>query len=248
MTGGPPWMLCRQQRPDAAERLYCFPHSGGSSGEFLFWSDDLPGFEIWGAQPPGRGSRLAEDPFTSMTDLVQALADEAEFTGPYALFGHSLGAAVAYELTLALRERGRELPRRLYLSAHEAPHLHVPDPALAELDDATLMAEVELRYAPVPEELRDDPDWWELVLDALRADMRIVAGYRPTKAAPLPCPIIAMGGTTDPVVRAADLAAWSAYTTDLFELRMFEGDHFYFREQHHDVHRLLAADLARSAR
>ncbi|MBC3842411.1 thioesterase [Streptacidiphilus sp. 4-A2] len=110
MTGRSPWLLCREPRPQARMRLYCLPHSGGSAGEFLFWADGLPGYEVWGVQPPGRGERIEEEPYTAMPELVRALADEAEFTGPYALFGHSLGAAVAYELASELRARGRELP------------------------------------------------------------------------------------------------------------------------------------------
>ncbi len=248
MTGRSPWLLCRERRPEATTRLYCFPHSGGSAGEYLFWSDDLPGYEVWGGQAPGRGSRMAEEPFTAMPELVKAIAGEVEFTGPYALFGHSLGAVVVYELTLELRARGRALPERLYLSAHEAPHLHRPDPSLLRLDDEALLAEVEQRYDPVPEELRDDPDWLEMLLEGLRADVSIVAGYRPTPAEPLPVPIIAMGGTTDPTVTRDALDAWRAYTTEAFELRMYHGSHFYFREQHHDVHRHLAADLGRPTR
>lgn len=243
-AGGSRWLLRRTPRPDAAIRLYCFPHSGGSAGEFLFWSDDLPDYEVWGAQPPGRGSRLGERPFTSMPELVRAIADEAEFTAPYALFGHSLGAAAAYELALELRKRGRPLPQRLYVSSHEAPHLHRTTPSSPAPDDATLLAELESQYGPVPEELRDDPQWRALTLDGLRADLHIVATYQPTPADPLPCPIVAMGGTRDAAVTQDELAAWRAYTAGDFELRMFAGGHFYFREEHHGIQRHFAADLA----
>jgi surfactin synthase thioesterase subunit len=240
--------LCRMRRPDAAWRLYCFPPSGGSAGEFLFWSDALPDCEVWGAQLPGHGSRIDEEPHTRMSALVEAVADEVELIPPYALFGHSLGATVVYELALALRARGRPLPQRLYLSAHEAPHLRRPDLALPLLDDAALLVEVEQQYGPLPEELRDDAEWCALMLRGLRADLRIVADYQPSQAAPLPCSIVAMGGTQDPAVTQEDLAAWRSYTTDAFELRMFAGGHFYFREHQHDIRRHFAADLARPAR
>jgi surfactin synthase thioesterase subunit len=239
-----PWLLCRTRRPTAAVRLYCLPYSGGSAGEFLFWSDALPDFEVWGVQPPGRGSRIEDQPFTSMPDLVAALADEVKPEPPYVLFGHSLGAAVSYELVLALRARGLPLPERLYLSAHRAPHLTRPGGKLADLNDDALLAEIEDQNDPLPAELRDDPDWRELTLGGLRADLRIVDTYAPGQSDPLPGPVIVMGGTQDPTVSEADLRAWRPCTTGTFELRMFAGGHFYFREHLDDIHRQFTADLA----
>jgi surfactin synthase thioesterase subunit len=248
MTGRSPWLLCRLRRPDAASRLYCFPHSGGSAGEFLGWSDALPDREVRGVQAPGHGGRVDEEPPTTMAALIGAMVDEVDLVPPYDLFGHSLGAAVAYELTLALRERGRPLPRCLYLSAHEAPHVHRRDPSLALGTDDALLDELEAQLGPVSRDLRDDPDWRALVLGTLRADLRIAAGYRPTVADPLPCAVVAMGGTEDRVASRAGLTAWRAHTTETFELRMYAGGHFYFREHEHDVLSHLAADFARTAR
>jgi surfactin synthase thioesterase subunit len=176
------------------------------------------------------------------------MVDEVDLVAPYDLFGHSLGAAVAYELTVALRAHHRPLPRCLYLSAHEAPHVHRSDPSLPRQADDALLDEVEEQFGPVPPDLRDDPDWRALVLGTLRADLRIAAGYRPSAADPLPCAVVAMGGIEDKVVTKEGLAAWEAYTTESFRLRMFAGGHFYFREHHHDVLRHLSADLARTAR
>lgn len=230
------WLLRRTLRPHAARRLYCLPHAGGSAGEFLHWASHLPDVEVWGVQPPGRGHRLDDEPYTAMADLVRALADEVEFEPPYALFGHSLGAAVAYELTLALRERGRPLPEQLVVSAHEAPHLHVGDPAPCDLDDLALLEELEQRHGPVPPELRDDAEWRELVLTGVRADLRIVADYVATPAAPLPCSIVALGGADDDIPES-DLTAWAACTSGEFVHRLFPGGHFYFRENPDDLDR-----------
>ncbi len=243
MTSESPWLLCRRPNPGAAARLYCIPHAGGTAGEFLFWSDALRHCEVRGVQPPGRGSRMDDQPFTKMSDLVQAMAQEIQLIPPYALFGHSLGAAIAYELVLALRERGRPLPARLYLSAQAAPHLHQPEPSAPLLDDTALLAEAEQQFGPAPAELRDDPDWPALMLDGLRADMCVLASYQPLPTEPLTCSIVVMGGTDDPTTTREDLAAWNPYTTGTFEVRTFTGDHFYFREHHHEICRDFAADL-----
>jgi len=237
------WLLRRHKRPEAPVRLYFFPHSGGSAGEYLRWSDDLPDVEVFGVQTPGRGSRLDEEPHNRMEDLVDALATGVDFSGPCAFFGHSLGAAVAYELAVVLRDRGLVGPRRLYLSAFEAPHTRRSDRDLHALDEPSLIAAVEELYGPLPPEIHEDLEWRRLVLGGLRADLEIVDTYHYTATAPLDCAITALGGTED-LVAEDDLAAWDRYTTGAFGLRMFAGDHFYFREQHHDVLRFLAADLA----
>ena len=239
----PRWLLRRHRRPEAPLRLYFFPHSGGSVGEYLRWSDDLPDVEVFGVQTPGRGSRLDEAPLTRMDDLVEALASEVKFGAPYAFFGHSLGAAVAYELAVALRDRGLPGPRRLYLSAHEAPHLRRQGESMHRLDEPSLIAAVEEQYGPLPPEIHEDAEWRGLVLGGLRADMEIVHTYRHTPTAPLKCAITALGGTND-FVAEHDLAAWDRYTTGAFALRMFAGDHFYFQEHYGDVLRFLVADLA----
>ncbi len=237
------WLLCRHRRPEAAMRLYCFPHSGGSAGEYLRWADQLPDVEVWGLQLPGRGNRIGDTPLTTMSSLVQSLLAEVDFGRPYAFFGHSLGALVAYETARALRQRGIAGPEALLLSAYGAPHLHRPGPAMHELDGPSLLLAVEQEFGPLPDELREDPELFELVLTGLRADLAIVATYQSTSAEPLACPVVVLGGRDDQDTEP-DLAAWSRYTTGRFDLRMFPGDHFYFREHLNDVLSLLGRSLA----
>jgi surfactin synthase thioesterase subunit len=143
-----------------------------------------------------------------------------------------------------LRARGLPLPERLYLSAHRAPHLTRPGGKLASTDDDALLAEIEQQNGPLPAELRADPDWRELALGGLRADLRIVDSYQSGQSDPLPGAVIAMGGAQDPTVSEADLRAWRSCTTGTFELRMFSGGHFYFREHLDDIHRQFTTDLA----
>ncbi|MFJ6573342.1 thioesterase II family protein [Streptomyces sp. NPDC091292] len=239
----PRWLLCRERRAAARLRMYCFPHSGGSPGEYLRWSDALPGVEVWGVQFPGRGSRLDEPPVPDMERLVTELVSEAGFEGPCVFFGHSLGALVAYETALALRERGLPGPVRLYLSAYRAPHLHEPGPDLSRLHGPGLIAAIESRHGPLPDEVKSDPDLRELLLPALKADLTVVATYRPAPyMRPLDCPLTVLGGHDDEE-SGERLTAWRRYTTGHCDVRSFPGDHFYFRENTDDFLRFLGADL-----
>jgi surfactin synthase thioesterase subunit len=228
-TSKPRWLLCRTRRPAAALRLYCFPHSGGSPGEYLRWADALPPqIELWGVQPPGRGSRSGEKPFTDMAALVDAFVSEADLVAPYAFFGHSLGAAVAYETARAARRSTGGGPVHLVVSGYPAPHVPRSPLPLDVVTGPGLLAAVEQRYGPVPPEIRDDPATLDMYLDGLRADMCIVATYAHLPGTPLSCPLTVLGGTDD-AETPDGLSAWRAYTTGRFTQRMFPGGHFYFR-------------------
>lgn len=235
------WLLCRVPRPAALIRLYCFPHSGGSPGEYLRWADDLPGIEVHGVQLPGRGSRLGEKPYTDMRELVAALAAELPVRAPYAFFGHSLGALVAYELARTLRERGGG-PGHLIVSAYQAPHLPRQRPPLHALPDAELLEAVLTDNADLPAELRDDPDFVEGVLTAYRADLTVVETYRPTSGPPLPIPITVLGGIDDDG-GVGLLADWRTHTTARFVLHLLPGGHFYLRQERASVLRLIDQTL-----
>lgn len=241
----PRWALCRARDDSAALRMYCFPHSGGSPGEYMRWSDRLPGTEVWGVQLPGRGSRLGEPPFMNMTDLVDAVVAGLDFTGPYVLFGHSLGALVAFETAHAMHDRGLPGPRALLLSGTAAPHVLRPFPSLSDLEGAELVAAVERVYGPVPTEIHQDTELRDMLLDGLRADLRIVGQYAHRERPALAIPITVFAGTEDDET-PDELAAWQACTTAACEVRMFRGDHFYFRESPDAFFAALTAALGES--
>jgi surfactin synthase thioesterase subunit len=245
-AGGPTaWFGRRTARPHAAIRLYCFAHSGGSIGEYLRWDQHLPDVEVWGAQLPGRGARLPQPPLTDVTDLVARLLGALDVEPPYALFGHSLGALVAYEVASALRDRGGPAPQRLLLSASAPPHRRPEGPLLHRLPDAELIAEVQRRYGGLAPELAQHPDLIELMLPACRGDFTMSESYRYTPRAPLSSPITVLGGRAD-TVPLNELDEWRRYTTADFGVHTLPGGHFYFRDQVPAMARLIRAALGGS--
>ena len=236
------WLVRREARPDAVVRLYCFPHGGGSPGEYVRWSDDLPDVEVWGVQTPGHGSRLGEPPFTRLRPLVEALLRDASFETPFAFFGHSLGALVAYEVARTLRALGRDQPELLFLSAYPAPHLPRAAPVAHLLPDPELLAILEQQAGELPAELRGDPELLRPVVSAFRADCELFETYRPPDDAPLDQPFVVLGGVDDHEATAG-LAEWRRYTTGSFELRLFPGGHFYLRDERQSVLRLVLETL-----
>ncbi len=221
-------------------RLFWVPHAGGGASS----AKAVPLPCICPVRLPGRELRLAEAPFESMPALVAALADAIEpyLAQPFAFFGHSMGAVVAFELSRALRRRGRPLPKVLIESAVRAPQFrrnHVPSPAPS---DEQLVEELR-RLQGMPTRVLDDPALMRAVLPPLKADAALYRNYVYTEEPPLPCPIRAYGGAGDPNVRREHLEAWAEQTTGTFCVRVFPGGHFYIENCHEELARSLEEDI-----
>lgn len=238
----PRWLIRRHPRPDAAVNLYFFPHAGGSPGEYIRWSDELPGARVWGVQLPGRGARLRESAFTRMEPLVRTIVEAVEFDSPCVLFGHSLGGLIAFEVARMLRDLGRE-PDRLFLSSCSQPLIRRGHTAIHLLPDAGLLAEIERRWGALPEHVHTDPSLRALVLASHRADIELFETYRHVPGEPLSCPLTVIAG--DQERDDLDLARWRGYTRGPFELRILPGHHFYFRQRRHELLRLIGETMSR---
>jgi medium-chain acyl-[acyl-carrier-protein] hydrolase len=215
------------RRATARLRLYVFPHAGGGAAGYRldrFFPDD---FEICQIQPPGREDRMGEEPLTSVAEVVDGLLPQLtpQLELPFAFLGHSMGALLAYETTRRLAARGAPVPRELFVSAYRAPHLPERDP-VHHLPDEEFLRRMDLADAAVFE----DPDLREMFLPALRADVRLCETYAYEPGEPLPCPVTALGGQSDPGVEEAELDAWRRHTAAAFTRHTFPGGHFYLHE------------------
>ncbi|WP_051716577.1 thioesterase II family protein [Streptomyces sp. NRRL F-5727] len=223
-----PWLVCRHRRPGAPVRLYCFPHSGGSPGEYVRWADDLPDVEVLGVQLPGRGSRLMDEPLTSLPDVLDRLLDSAVFEPPFAFFGHSMGGLTAYETARRLAELGLPQPRFVMTSACTPPG-HPRDNGLRALPDAELLAAVDGRFGGgLPPDLGEDAALRDLIMRSMRADITLSETYVPLPGPSWSGPLHAVGGRQD--LPEEVLARWKEFTPGPFSLTMLPGGHFYFRD------------------
>lgn len=210
-------------------RLFCFPYAGGNSSTFRDWSSGpLEGIETHAVELPGRQSRFRERPIGRMEDLVDLLICELgpEFDRPFAFFGHSMGALIAFELTLELRRSGRQQPCHLMVSGRAAPHLRRPVAGIHRLPDAEFQRELATFIRPVADgELAQE--LLTLMLPTFRADVTLCETYAPKVEPPLSIPITAFGGAWDGDVGRTELAAWRAHTRSAFSLWQFPGDHHF---------------------
>lgn len=208
---------------------------------FRSWADSFPaGVEVHPLELPGRASRFGEPPFDRMAPLVESVAEclSAYLDRPFAFFGHSVGALVAFELARRFRDRGLS-PSCLFVAGCGAPQVPDPAPPLHGLPYRRFVEELR-RLDGIPEAVLSCQELLELVIPTVRADYTVYETYDYVEADPLACPIVAFGGERDPTVDRTRLEAWRAQTTASFELRTFPGGHFFFD----DEPTLVIADLA----
>lgn len=227
------WVVPLTEQParSPALRLLCLPFAGGGAATYRRWPRLLPAHvDVYAVQPPGRETRIGEPPIRRLDTLVTAMAEATRpYRGaPYALFGHSLGGLVAFELTRALRRRGEPLPCVLFVSGCAAPQLADAERSFAELDDAAFVERLR-RFAGTPDAVLEDKELLALMLPTLRADLELRDGYRCADEPPLELPIVALGGEDDPDVGVAELFAWRAQTRAAFSVKRFAGGHFFLK-------------------
>lgn len=217
----------RREGPVAA-RLLCLPHAGGGAFLQRQWPALLPPWiELICVELPGRGTRLREPPATDVRALVANLdADLAQLDDrPLALFGHSMGAVLAFELALRRQSAG-QAPLAVFLAGCAAPARLAPRPKTYGLDDAAFLARLE-RLGAIPAEVLADPDLRAMVLGILRADITMLETYTGARDAGLDCPVWVLGGRDDDAATQADLLPWRDHARGGFEHAEFPGGHFF---------------------
>lgn len=231
--------------------LLCLPHAGGGVRIFRGWSEELgPDIVVKPVALPGRDG----DPRTArhgMTALLDDLTDDLQdrIEAPYALFGHSLGAVIAFELARRLSTEGRPGAPVLLIVSGSAPPLQVAKSSRHRhlLPDDEFAEEVE-KLGGTPSGALDDPDVREILLPQLRADFAVAETYDPETTGggdlTVPCPISALVGNTDRTVDHSTVGEWSAHTTSSFRQRTLPGDHFLLDSARPYLLRALRTDLA----
>jgi medium-chain acyl-[acyl-carrier-protein] hydrolase len=239
------WFPFIRPRPGAEVRLFCFPYAGGGASVFRDWAGRLPGHvEVCPVQLPGRETRFREPAFTRVAPLVEALAQSLrpKLDRPFAFFGHSLGALVAFELSRRLQRDYRLQPTRLFVSACEAPQIRSPGKALHTLPPAEFREELH-RLNGTPDAILDNDELMELLLPTLWADFSVYETYTYVSGPPLTCPITVLGGLSDDTVSRQGLDAWCEQTTGPFRLLQLPGDHFFLNSAQPLLIHALARDF-----
>ncbi|TJZ49608.1 thioesterase [Streptomyces piniterrae] len=222
---------------EAPVRVFCLPYAGGGAGLYRSWSRrPASGAMFVPVQLPGRENRLHEPPEHDFDTLTERLARAiAPWTGErYALFGHSMGGLLAYELAHRLGELTGRPAELLAVSACAAPDVERPGWRIHDLPREEFVAEVR-RLNGTPQEVFEDKDLLDLCLPRIRADFSVLASYRYRPRAPLTVPVTALGGTRDPQVPTWSVESWLDHTDREFRLHLVDDDHFFIHRHEQAV-------------
>jgi pyochelin biosynthesis protein PchC len=230
-SGSSAWLQRYHPCASAHLRLVCFPHAGGSAVFYRGWAAHLtPSIEVIAVQYPGRMNRLHEP----LVDDIDAMADRlagvlaSGVARPFAFFGHSMGAMIAFETARRLARDHQLRPVRLFVSARKGPARHKPgERHLA--DDETLIGYLH-KLGGCDTEVFRQPQLLPLLLPMIRSDFKLGETWAPRPDARVECPITVFIGDEDPEVTIEEAASWE-HATDQFEMRVFHGHHFYLLDR-----------------
>lgn len=239
------WVRRFHPAPAAPVRLISLPHAGGSASFLFPLSQALaPAVEVWTIQYPGRQDRRTERGFDSIEELADAIFAVLRpgLDKPTALFGHSMGAMLAYELAVRFEREAGTSPVHVFASGRRAPSCH-RDENVHTRDDAGVLAELRKLAGTDPRVLGDD-EIIQMIMPAVRSDYKAVETYRHRDRGPLSCPVTVLTGDSDPMITLDEAQAWAKHTTGPCEVKVLPGGHFFLVDQAPAVIREIRTRLA----
>lgn len=230
-----PWFVRWAAPEGAGARLFCLPWAGGSSTGYRAWARRLPApWALCPVELPGRGARLLEPAEGDLDRLVEALrrALDPLLDQPFALFGHSMGGLVAFELARQLRAQGGPTPLHVFAAAIAAPQDMARLPKLSEdpvheLPRARLVEALRFLNYRISPEMMADEELWRALEPAVRGDFAVIASYRYQEQAPLGVPLTVFAGQSDRFATLELVRGWERQTRAAFALHPRPGDHFF---------------------
>jgi len=214
-------------------KLFCLPYAGGSALVYNQWKSYLdPQIDLIPIELAGRGTRMGQalypDISAAVDDVFQFVTEKSDGL-PYLLFGHSMGAQIAYELGQRMLQTAIQLPAHIFFSGCRAPHIPERKKKYHLMGDEEFRKEL-LGLGGTPPEFFEHPELLDIFLPLLRNDFKIVETHPAKKNGwPMPFPITVFFGKQDDI-SAKQCDGWKEHTLEVCSMYHFEGGHFFLQE------------------
>ncbi|MFC5861904.1 thioesterase II family protein [Acidicapsa dinghuensis] len=225
-----PWLQLRPTPETPQMRMFCFPHAGGGSTVYYPWNRSLPPFvQVCPIVLPGRENRVSEPSIDDFSMLLASITRHLRpwLDLPFVVFGHSMGALLAFEWVRELRRNHCPMPGWLFLSGRCAPQTPPISSPLHNKPDEEFLSELNERYRGIPDEVLSNPELLEFYLPILRADIGVIESYRYQEQEPLSIPITVFAGADDTSISWNEIMDWKLHTSARFQTQILPGGHFY---------------------
>lgn len=218
-------------------RLVCFPYAGGGASAYYRWPElILPDLELIRITLPGHEHRIREPLVKNIGEIIEKVSDELRFITeePYAMFGHSMGAIIAFETCREFRRKKLPLPDHLFAAGYRAPQLPDTDNPITHLPNHEFLEKV-CAYGGMPQGILNNKELLDIFVPILKADYQIIESYQYAAEPPLNCSITTFGGIADQKVSSRQIVEWEKQTKKEFKSRFFDGGHFFIKNRESEL-------------
>lgn len=230
----PTWFSIPKPRPEAGFQLFCFPYAGGMPEIYYSWLSELSeDVELIAVQYPGHIPGSKDKLYTNLKQLAMDVSEIIAFEADkkFAFFGHSMGALIAYEIALQLREREAVLPRHLFLAARNPPHIRPVQPRIHTMTTNEII-KVAMAFNALPEEVLNNEVLLKLIIPIMKADFEMIETWEvDTEKPPLPIPIHVFAGTHDAIGSPQNMKEWVQYSDVEFCSTDIRGQHYFILDK-----------------
>lgn len=227
------WLAYIASKNHAKVKLFCFPYAGSSCHYYRKWQNFInEAIQVCPVEIPGRGLRFHETAVTHLPSLIKLIARDMipHLNKPFAFFGHSMGALIAFELLRVIEKDAGLIPEILFVSGCSAPQRYGRESPVHTLPNSEFIEKVK-EMNGTPPELFENRELMQIYVPILKADFAMCENYSYIASSPLSCPIVAFGGSDDIEVSESQLNMWGEQTADRFDKHIVSGDHFFIDKE-----------------
>lgn len=227
------WINLKKPVKPIVHQVFCLPFAGGNANFFRHWAEHLPdNVALYALQLPGRGQFMTHNRFTSMNTLIEIVYKQLQtlIAAPYTLLGHSMGAAIGYELCWKLVEQHQLLPEKLIVSGclpvrikRQAPWVHL-------MSTMGIVQELKI-LGGTSDEVLNNSDLLSLAMPTIRADFELIEKYQCVREQRLPVSACVWAGLNDIRIPLEKMSAWDSVFVTKPEHHVFKGGHMFIDEQ-----------------